>query len=854
MCNPNLSKCLKILGSLFILYFVFPGLLFGGTTGNLLLDNLYIWTDIDPPPTSNDIEIFEDDYENITLYIKKYDSAEWIWKKKIEDTIDNSHILYGPAVGLVNSLIHHPQIYVPNDTPDFEKYIKEKTSLYIEKLNVKKDKKKDTAKAQDAPLTLTGLDFPHTIHGGMYAKDNYKKFTQVPDISPLIHCVCNDPNPNCLNGQSPSETQPPGACCWIERKENGLDENGLPIFIETEHHCHSLTKANHKCVKGEAVKGLVLSSAVTGDKTDPHFYNEITITVKDRTPPHICDATGAEPSSTELPPLFKEGDAQGKCTTGDFARVREIILTDNVQEDISSRLVLEGRNEGLTETTKWFWGGDTQHTESGTLVPYVFVPNECKGTMRYTILAWDYSNNLNCGIPQIFENTPENCYGYTAGGNLKTGKPWPFAFSENEAAPPPTPGQQVYTPSSLLAALKNNQLPCKYGEISITDNDRPNFVIRIESVKDKDDPSKKWAICFPPPTKNLTTSDPTGYSQLWVGAYTQEDYLGMKGDQRTSVIPLKFTYLDSKTSVTTPPPPPDPLTPPVQADEKKASKEKFKKKKIISDIPISSITKTIPDPTPTPTPEPTITTDFTALNFRLESYSTSDTDLNGDPLSDSEGSFGERFGFGDSAMLLAKDPLTEDVEYLVWIWAEDNVKWSTIPGEHILKSGIKELNIKLSIPNETPPYYLEKKITSLDFQPDNPTQKELDRFTHGPYRFICREPTAVVNETTLVEQAEPGATLDGNKNPYIEVSVKDWSNLERSMRVYFQVEDVKAKMKVVNQKQVNPTADSSSDAAPPTISPELAPPTGSAESAPPPLAPPTQGKDPRPGSDNTLAR
>jgi hypothetical protein len=361
------------------------------------------------------------------------------------------------------------------------------------------------------------------------------------------------------------------------------------------------------------------------------------------------------------------------------------------------------------------------------------------------------------------------------------------------------PGSQEYSGDRLLWALQEDKLPAKLGDINISDNDRPNVLIRIESIKDKGIETL-YADSFPPPSQTLTTSDPD-YAQLLAGTNSQEDFLGLKGGEQMTVVPLSFAYLSNKTaeSSTT-----------ETSTESVGALDKFKSQAAVDSVLIKDGTvakeangeSKVVDSNTTEEDGIAIDTNFTAMNFRLESYSTSDTDTSGNPIVNDDKTYGERNGFGREALLASKNALTEDVEYLVWIWAEDNVKWSSIPGERIAKSGIRQCEIKIQDPNQNPPLSISKSIGELDAQTEDPTKKELDRFWHGPYRLVCREPTTTFSTDSLIGNSNPHSFLENNKNPFVEAMVTDYSGNVRALKVYFQVSDVKARVRIIEQKHI----------------------------------------------------
>ncbi len=372
----------------------------------------------------------------------------------------------------------------------------------------------------------------------------------------------------------------------------------------------------------------------------------------DRTPPRIEGCFGGK---------FPDLGTGKPATTGDWYKVEGLTITDNFSKHIGTCLVL-GKIDKFPakdwESEENWFPEPVRVIPSGGETDYIIMPNSCHGGMRYSVFAWDKDGNVNPGDPSIVENSPETCYGlapYTdLGRDPGTAKDWPIKA---------TLGDPNQLDSIDITTISPGDRRGE-GIVHIRDNDFPNIVIRFESVKDN---SRTY---FPPvmtpgnlPVLNSTefnkaAPDPEGNANIYrdfVGTTPDKKYDSEKLADTALGLPLYFKILDAK--------PHDKMS-----DADKLLLEDFKDAN---------------------------KTEFVRKHFRLEDYNQSDTKTDG-TLEEDPDTFGARNSYGSevTALLLpAGGGLQEDVEYLISVWADDNVKWATIDGLSAMVSGVMRLDV-----------------------------------------------------------------------------------------------------------------------------------------------------------------
>jgi len=497
---------------------------------------------------------------------------------------------------------------------------------------------------------------------------------------------------------------------------------------------------------------------------------DFTLRFKDRTPPRIDGCVNGD---------FPELGADNPATTGDWYRVEGLTITDNSKGKIGTALLLGKIDTSPTAT----WASEEQWVlekpsviESGDETDHVIMPNSCHGVMRYTVYAWDKHGNLNPGDPKIREDDPENCYGLGAtviGGmnvdflgqsidlNLSkdpgNAKGWPIQVEFRE--------QQDFDDTYVgeLTAKLNSDFRRGQGYVNIRDNDLPNIVIRIESVKDGS------RIFFPPviphgdpdfsivhSTKYKTAAAPADSN---VGDYV--DFLGPP----TSIPFLSSRIADGSQELYFR------ILDIVPSDVMHASEK---------DILINRY-KTQPDP------------EFIRKHFRLESYDQSDTkEADGSPELDIE-TFGKRNSFGKRVVALLELPgnramIQEDVEYLIDVWSDDNIKWATIDssGQKLdsvipIPTGVQNGEITVEVPNQFPRANYRAPIDKQES-------------VNGRLRVVFREPT--LKDAGGSDENE----LLNSRFPFIDVKATDYAGLERSIRLYLRITNENPNIRVLDRK------------------------------------------------------
>ena len=536
---------------------------------------------------------------------------------------------------------------------------------------------------------------------------------------------------------------PPCEKVEVEKDDDG---DGIPDRTEEEFQHHQPTNNVYENLGNYLYGTLQPGPAIGKDASGKVF----TMTFADRTPPRIIGCVGDQ---------FPELGVDTPAKTGDWYKIEGLKIKDNKSDKVGSCLCL-GKIDGYP-ATDWMASCDWVKEEPFRIVDsdadaqYVIMPNSCHGVMLYSIFAWDKSGLLNPGEPLIEEDKPEICYGLRnpPDGVSDLGKHpldavgWPSALT------------LPLTDENLLSvdpdAIDPNQHRSR-GFINIIDNDLPNIVIKFKSVKDGK------CVFFPPAVQPadlpiLTSSE---YKKpLGIADANAVDYENFIGDLTEAVFtsdlvdeakPVYFKIYEI-------------LPSPVMDPGEHGLLERLKSPSSEDDW------------------------DFIRKAFRLEDYQESDSDVNGAPISGDEDTFGKRNGTGGEVTALLTEPLQEDVEYLVSVWADDNVKWATkdesgvvLPLIHPIPTGIVDGSIKIEIPNQYP-----KVSHNVPLDPGQAVSPEI--------RVVFREPTP---------SGDPGSIsdLDYKKYPFIEVYAKDFAGMTRKIKLYVKVSNEKPDIRVLERQ------------------------------------------------------
>lgn len=556
--------------------------------------------------------------------------------------------------------------------------------------------------------------------------------------------------------------------CEREKEVDDPDNPGMKI---TKPSVHEQTVPNiYKHLASEILAQITLAQRVIEKQSGIEF----TMKFEDRTPPRIDGCVGGD---------FPELGVNVPATTGDWFKVDGLKITDNSGGKIGVALLLGKIDTSpmLTWASEEDWILEKPEViESGANTDQMVMPNSCHGFMRYTLYAWDRHGNLNPGEPDIHENDPENCYGLgpTVVGNVNANfdgstintnlskdpgnaREWPIKVEFRK----PEDFDDTYI--NDLKARLNSDFRRGEGYINIKDNDLPNIVIRIESVKDKS------RIFFPPV---MAHGDPE-FTIVYSSKY------------RIDKAPADSNVADYRSFLL---PDPDlPMDIPFQTRKLiDGSQELYFK--IVDVVPSDVMQpseqnllvdrlKNSPDP------------DFIRKHFRLEDYIQSDMrQVDGAPDLDPD-TFGQRNSYGKRVVALLelsdnKAMIQEDVEYLIDVWADDNIKWATIDsaGQRLtnvvsIPTGIAHGEMSVEIPNQYPraSYHV----------PFNDQES-----VNGKLRVVFREPT-------LPDAAgNSEADLLNQKFPYIDVKAVDYAGLERSIRLFLRVTNENPNIRVLDRK------------------------------------------------------
>ena len=633
--------------------------------------------------------------------------------------------------------------------------------------------------------------------GRMTPKDNldfddYKR-TDYPHNKSYFLCLDSayqyikpfaKPDPNavsCEKFRDFCEYEPNGPC---RRKveEDDPDNPGEKIVIEPDKHDETVPNIHEELITAI----LEPDQLAPGN---PMIENQsgmcFDLTFKDRTPP-IINCQGGKFPELGKPPKFGEPPEFGMpSTTGDWYKVKGLKITDNSGGKIGTSILLGkiDTSPSITWESEEQWIVDKPCViESGYDTDHIIMPNACHGFMNYTVYAWDRHGNLNPGEAKIHDDDPKHCYGLgnTVVGNVNVdfsgklidtdlsddpnnARGWPikveFPNVEN------SDDTHIGEPTSTL----NSDFRRGQGLINIRDNDLPNIVIRLESVKDRS------RIFFPPITP---TSDP----DFRIIPSTKYKSSGPTKDMNTQDY-IDFLLLDKDM--------------PIESIDN-INYQTSKLEDGSQDIYFRVI-DIIPSPVMHPSEKDLLVSryktqpdsEFIRRHFRLECYEESDTRVSdGGPELDQE-TFGKRNSYGERVVALLELPgnlgmIQEDVEYLIDVWADDNIKWANIEGDKKLEeiipipSGIKTGNISVAVPNQYPPAHHRAVFDS-------------QQSVNGGLRVVFREPTPdgdISDEKSLLDR----------KFPFVEVEAIDHAGFKRSIRLYLRITNENPNIRVIDRK------------------------------------------------------
>ncbi len=557
------------------------------------------------------------------------------------------------------------------------------------------------------------------------------------------HWTCEKRNGKCACCQPPCDEDPPAThVAFIVPPETPPDD--------------------HRCYEFPDLK-----KAIRHEPSDPgpsktgggNGNMSLTLVFKDRTPPRILDTNkkptpdfrlpkiGVDPWLVPQPPLPPTGP--NRATTGDWFRpTTELIALDNAAEQVKSIFGIGMVDGPGNPAENWIWTGETPAISANgqSLNSHLFLPNQCLGEMKYTLFLWDTDGNLNPGEGGIVEDDPGNCYHlrYKDARSYYKG----LGTTPDDAAdfPCQAPGG--------LPDIEERTVESE-GTVFVDDNDFPNFLVKLSTKVNRGMQAQGGETMYFP----LPATDTTKVKSIDISAYT--DFI-----QDPYPPELYFTPIHVDLSNCHP----------------KESTWNWK-------IGLGNVEFGVVYPHENIKP-------FVMKHFTLENYVMSDnSDSTGDPIDGDEATFGERNGFGKSALLYCQRPLLEDVEYEVSMWAEDNVKWiSNAPSDAKDRSipapytGIKEARFVIKIPNNSPP--VEKEVQLKD------------QFVSEPVKVVFREPTPRDFHAPPFP-IDPVAQANLERAwPSIVATARDYKGNERSLQIFFAVSDEKTRIRVLEQRHL----------------------------------------------------
>lgn len=500
-------------------------------------------------------------------------------------------------------------------------------------------------------------------------------------------------------------------------------------FRDSRNHCYSIINS---------IKNARIPLNNWSNPGIPPIGPTLKITYHDRTPPRIITSL---PSVTGKFPRLVGTDDVATASTGDFYKPSLLRVVDNSGGKIYTAFAIKREIldiNTMTNNATWTIVGNINECENdASLASHVIIPNDVYGEMNYAVFAYDTEGNLNPGEPDICEDKPENCYGLDARDSLyqDLGKvhgssyDFPYKLHSND-------------PDEILNKIYNvlnqriNLIDEKSGYIEVEDNDRPNVMIKVQSTKDPTD-----VIIFPIPSLR----NPNGFGET----YQREYYEFIENSKLfvENIVSTSSSYFEI-----------------MQIDYSRSSGESPLLEGINTHF--ANIYNIFYKPS---------SIDILLKNFRLENYLKSDTNVDGEIITDELDKIGERYGIGRKAVVKSNIPLIEDVEYLVSFWADDNVHFvktsGTIQNSY---NGIKDSIVEISVPNQYPPINIK-----ANFKPNS-------RII-GPYKIICREP--IMDEISL----------NSTNHPRIYVKVIDLRGNIRELEVYFKVTDEKTRIRILEQ-------------------------------------------------------
>ena len=523
-------------------------------------------------------------------------------------------------------------------------------------------------------------------------------------------------------------------------------------------------KKEHSFGKNNIYKDFrnTLLSRATIEDADDYIdkKNCIKITLIDRVPPSIENGL----------PKLGEKDSTYTCSSCDYYKTENFDIKDDVESVVYAKFTFgrfdECPKEGEKLVDKEDWGteekivkidhrNETNSSKKNYFNDVIRFNEPFDGYIRYSVFAKERNpkgeGNVNPSVAKIEYNQPDIGYGYSEAGDLgntiDTAKDWP----EKNDLP------------------DINEMGYNTGLIRVSDNDRPNIIIRITNTQTNEQ------MFFPPcfGHNDIKISNSSKYKAVSGKFQTNQD------DYNFFVNNLDDAYNHEKITKNKDS---NPYFTIYSIDD---SNLKSKTNGSLSDRLLLN-----GDPK------------FIKENVRVEDYYFSDKDTDGiNIINDNNsnlknGSLGKSLGtFSKMAVLFENSgsfQFKTGVEYKLDVWTDDNVKWTNIGSENnteyageanllerpkVYETGIKSGFIKLDLHDEN----LNKEV-NID------PKKSIN----GGILFTLEDTTNRNHDIKTVEE------LEANGFPSVSVYAEDFSGLTRELKLFLRVNDKKLNLKALD--------------------------------------------------------
>ena len=463
-------------------------------------------------------------------------------------------------------------------------------------------------------------------------------------------------------------------------------------------------------------------------------------------------------------PKLGEKDSTYTCSSCDYYKTENFDIKDDVESVVYAKFTFgrfdECPKEGDKLVDKEDWGteekivkidhrNETNSSKKNYFNDVVRFTEPFDGYIRYSVFAKERNpkgeGNVNPSVAKIEYNQPDIGYGYSEAGDLgntiDTAKDWP----EKNDLP------------------DINEIGYNTGLIRVSDNDRPNIIIRITNTQTNEQ------MFFPPcfGHNDIKISNSSKYKAVSGKFQTNQD------DYNFFVSSLDDAYNHEKITKNKDS---NPYFTIYSIDDSNLKTNGSLAERLLLNG----------DPK------------FIKENVRVEDYYFSDKDRDGiNIVNDNNsilknGSLGKSLGtFSKMAVLFENSGAFQfktGVEYKLDVWTDDNVKWTNIGSENagednilerpkIYETGIKSGFIKLDLHDEK----LNKEI-----------KVDPKKSINGGILFTLEDSTNRNHDIKTVEE------LEANGFPSVTVYAEDFSGLTRELKLFLRVNDKKLNLKALD--------------------------------------------------------